>query len=210
MPVKIDEKTLERVREYFSKLENNVRIYYAIPEGGSKYGTLVRELLEILDGLSEKVTAIEMSKKFIEEHEIDKRPAIVIHGKKEYNIRYFGVPMGYEFGVLIEDIVYASKGVPDLPQEIISKISSIDRRVHIQVFVTPSCPYCPIMAKASHMYAIANLNIVADVIEVMEFPSLADKYKVYAVPKVVINDEIEFEGAVPHEFFVEKIVESLS
>jgi len=53
--------------------------------------------------------------------------------------------------------------------------------------------------------AIANLHIVADVVEVSEFPDLAQRYMVRGVPKTVINDSVEFLGNVPEATFVEHI-----
>jgi hypothetical protein len=53
--------------------------------------------------------------------------------------------------------------------------------------------------------AIANSHIVADVVEVSEFPDLAQRYMVRGVPKTVINDSVEFLGNVPEETFVEHI-----
>jgi hypothetical protein len=53
--------------------------------------------------------------------------------------------------------------------------------------------------------AIANPRIVADVVEVSEFPDLAQRYMVRSVPKTVINDGVEFLGNVPEETFVTHI-----
>lgn len=53
--------------------------------------------------------------------------------------------------------------------------------------------------------AIANPRIVADVVEVSEFPDLAQRYMVRGVPKTVINDDVEFLGNVPEETFVAHI-----
>jgi hypothetical protein len=53
--------------------------------------------------------------------------------------------------------------------------------------------------------AIANSHIVADVVEVSEFPELAQRYMVRGVPKTVINDSVEFLGNVPEATFVEHI-----
>jgi hypothetical protein len=53
--------------------------------------------------------------------------------------------------------------------------------------------------------AIANSRVVADVIEISEFPDLAQRYMVRGVPKTVINDTVEFVGNVPEETFVEHI-----
>jgi hypothetical protein len=53
--------------------------------------------------------------------------------------------------------------------------------------------------------AIANAHIVADVVEVSEFPDLAQRYAVRGVPKTVINETVEFLGNVPESMFVEHI-----
>ena len=53
--------------------------------------------------------------------------------------------------------------------------------------------------------AIENENIMADVIEVNEFPHLAQRYVIRGVPKTVINDTVEFIGNVPESQFMEHI-----
>ena len=65
------------------------------------------------------------------------------------------------------------------------------------------------MARAAHALAMANEHIRAEVIEVQEFPEVAQYYQVRGVPKTVINDHTEFVGAVPDEMFVDAILESL-
>ncbi len=65
------------------------------------------------------------------------------------------------------------------------------------------------MARAAHALAMANEHISAEVVEVQEFPEVAQYYQVRGVPKTVINDKAEFVGAVPDEMFVDAILESL-
>jgi hypothetical protein len=53
--------------------------------------------------------------------------------------------------------------------------------------------------------AIANSHVIADVVEVSEFPDLASRYAVRGVPKTVINDAVEFLGNVPEAAFAEHL-----
>lgn len=48
-------------------------------------------------------------------------------------------------------------------------------------------------------------HVTADVIEANEFPELSRRYAVSGVPKTIINDKVEFTGAVPEEQFVAAI-----
>ncbi len=54
--------------------------------------------------------------------------------------------------------------------------------------------------------AIESPNVTADVIEVSEFPDVAERYQVYGVPKVVLNEKQSFEGALPEAQFLSNVV----
>ena len=54
-----------------------------------------------------------------------------------------------------------------------------------------------------------NAHITADVIEITEYPEMAQKYQIYGVPKTVINDQVEFEGALPEEIFVHQALSAV-
>ncbi len=61
------------------------------------------------------------------------------------------------------------------------------------------------MRLAQHM-AVASKKVRADCIEAGEFAELAQRYRVMAVPKVVINDRVEFEGALPEREFLQAVL----
>jgi len=63
--------------------------------------------------------------------------------------------------------------------------------------------------RLAHRFAMENDLIRADCIESTEFPELAGKYRVYAVPKTVINEAAAFEGALPEGFFLDGILSAL-
>jgi len=175
-----------------------------------------QEILMELSGLSAEMLKVEVrdinadvaaAKQF----DIDKVPAIVLPtmdgGRR---VRYYGIPSGYEFRSLIDDISDISQRRTSLSEETMNELKKIDRPVHLQVFVTPTCPYCPSAVRTAHQLAMLNENIVADMIEATEFPELSEKYQVMAVPKVVINGKHSFEGALPENMFLENIQETLS
>jgi predicted DsbA family dithiol-disulfide isomerase len=58
--------------------------------------------------------------------------------------------------------------------------------------------------------AVESARVTADVIEAMEFPDLARRYSVRGVPKIVINDRVEFVGAQPETEFVKYIKEAIA
>lgn len=65
------------------------------------------------------------------------------------------------------------------------------------------------MRLALHM-AVASEQVRADCIEATEFPDLSQRYGVMAVPKIVINDRVEFEGALPERDFLSAVLRAVN
>jgi hypothetical protein len=54
------------------------------------------------------------------------------------NVRFVGLPAGYEFSTLVADVIDISKGQTGLAEQTRAAVAAIDRPVHIQVLVTPT------------------------------------------------------------------------
>ena len=63
--------------------------------------------------------------------------------------------------------------------------------------------------RLAHRFAMENDLVTADCVEATEFPDLAGKYRVYAVPRTVINQGAFVEGALPEEFFLDGILKAV-
>ncbi len=142
------------------------------------------------------------------QYNIDKIPATIITGNTAKNIRFFGIPSGYEYASFIEAIVDVSKGNTSLKPDTIEALNGIDTPIHIQTFVTPTCPYCTASVRLGHQFALESPHIVADMVEATEFPHLAQKYHVIGVPRTIINESITVEGAVPEETLLEHVLKA--
>ena len=59
------------------------------------------------------------------------------------------------------------------------------------------------------MMAMESPRVTADVIEATEFPELAQRYRVSAVPKTVINGKTEFLGGLPEPRFVAEVLKAV-
>jgi glutaredoxin-like protein len=170
---------------------------------------LVEEVASLSDKLSVEVYDFVKDKAVADELGIDKIPAVAIVGAKDYGIRLYGVPSGYEFGALIEDIRLASGGDSGLAPETREMVAKLTKPVRVQVFTTPTCPYCPRAVLLAHQLAVESDLITADGVEVVEFPHLATKYQVMGVPRTVIDEAIHIEGAVPEPMLMREFARLL-
>jgi glutaredoxin-like protein len=205
-----EERRKYLAEELARRLLNPVRLVVFTQEYECPYCAQTRSLLEELAGLSDKLS-VEVYD-FVADADkaraygVDKVPAVAIIGAKDYGLRFYGLPYGYEFQTLLEGVVSVSRGKAEVSEEAREKLRGIKSPVHIQVFVTLTCPYCPPVASLAFKFAVESDMIRADVIDVSEFPHIGQKYGVIGVPKTVINERVEFLGAVPEGIFLEYIL----
>ena len=201
----------DKLRLYLEKgMKDDVRLVMFTQEVECEFCKETREIVQLLSSLSGKIKVevydFVADAERARELRVDKIPAIVPLGKRDYGIRFYGMPSGYEFMSLVDAIIDVSTGTADLSERTKQAIKAISQPIHIQVFVTPTCPYCQRAVRLAHKLAVGNENIRADMVESVEFPQLAQKYSVMAVPKIVMNEKIEFVGALPEEHFVEHLM----
>jgi len=99
---------------------------------------LVQEVAALSDKLFVEVYDLVKDQAIAESLGIDKVPAVAVIGKKDYGIRMFGIPSGYEFGSLIESIKLVSEGESGLSAETKKQVAKLTKPVKIQVFITPT------------------------------------------------------------------------
>lgn len=210
----LKEKDKQEIIKRFENLKDKVKILFFTQELDCQYcretGQLLKELSELSDKIKLETYNFINDKEIADKFGIDKVPGIVVMSEDiDYGIRYYGIPAGYEFSSLLESIEMISTGDTQLSQDVIEKVKTINKPVHIQVFVTPTCPYCPSAVLMGHALAILNRNIRADMVEATEFPQLAYKYNVRGVPRVVINENHFFEGALPENLYVDEVLHAI-
>jgi len=175
---------------------------------------IAEEVAELSSRISLEVHDFEADKALAEQYGVTQIPATVVlrDGKapKDYGIRYYGVPAGYEFTSLIYDIIMIGTGESGLADATKNWLKDLKSPLHLQVFVTPGCPYCPQAVVLAHRLAMESELVRADMVEATEFPHLAMKYNVMGVPRTVINEHEHIEGAVPEPMLIEALKKVVS
>jgi len=210
----IQDKDRENIKKKLDEgLEGDVKLIMFTQENECQFCADTRGMVEELAGMSAKIEAeihdFIKDEKLAKSYGVKKIPAIVMLGEKDYGIRFYGIPSGYEFKSFQEDLVDVSRGRTDLSDDVKKKLANVKKPVHIQVLVSPTCSYCSMAVRTAHKLAIENEHIKADMVEMVEFPHLAQKYMAMSVPKIVINEIVDFVGAQPPEHFVEEIMRAL-
>lgn len=210
MPL-MDQDTQNQVRDLLAAVKLPVTLHVFTQEFECGYCKETRQIAEEVAGVSEHVTVqvhdFVAEKALADSLNIDKIPAIAVvgEGDKDYGIRFYGIPSGYEFTSLLEAIMLIGIGSFQLSDPTLSFLRDLEQSLHLQVFVTPTCPYCPQAVVLAHLLAYASDKVTADMVEVTEFPHLGQKYHVMGVPRTVINEHTYIEGAAPETMLLEKL-----
>ena len=210
-------------QQFQEKITRPVKMVVVTSETNCMYCTEVKMLAEELADLSPLISVetydLDKDKAIVDLYGIDKAPAILIvaDGRGEepdtdYGIRFYGIPSGYEFMSLLDALNTVGSNGKDLQimPETREFLENLDRDLHIQVFITPTCPYCPRAVMMAHHFAFISPRVKADMVEAMEFPELSNRYHVYGVPRTVINEVVHQEGAVPEPMMLQKLKEAVA
>jgi len=208
----LSEKNRKQIQARLAEMEQPVRLIHFTQELNCDSCEFTQRLLKEVAALSDQVT-LEVHNFVLEQEEaarfgVDKVPATIVANKKDHGIRLYGLPAGYEFAVLLEDILDVSRERTGLAAETRERLHTLTRPVHLQVFVTPTCPYCPSAARLAHQLALESDLVTADMIEATEYSDLVMKYGVQGVPKTIVNEMHAIEGALPEPYFVEQILQA--
>lgn len=207
----LSEKDRQQIVERLQQMQQPVKLVHFTQELDCELCRMTLDLLQdvaqLSDNISLEVYNFQLDKAKVAEYRVDKVPATVVQGEKDYGIRFYGLPAGYEFITLLEDILQVSSRESGLSPENTVKLSKLTEPMHLEVFVTPTCPYCPAAARLAHQLAIESDLITADMVEATEYPDLVRRYEVRGVPKTVINQAIWIDGSLPEADFIDQVLE---
>lgn len=210
----LNEEILKNVTEMLANLNSDVKLIVFTKQENCEYCPQIIQLLNEVAVTSDKVSVevheYNQDDQAVKDYKIDKAPSIAIVGEKDYGIRFNGIPSGYEFSTLLHGIQKASNGESELDEHTKTFLSTLNDPVLLQVFVTPTCPYCPRAATLAYDMAAQSDLVHAEVIESMEFQELANQFNVMGVPLSVINGKERVEGAAPVPQIVKAIQKTLA
>ena len=216
----LNDEVIEQVEEIFAGLQEPVQVLFFGSQQDCDYCEdtlqLVQEVVDISEKLELSIYDIEEHAALAGQYNVDKAPALVLAGRDgdqilDYGVRYAGIPSGHEFSSLIHTLLLVSGRDSDLSQDTRQKLQELDTPVHLMVFVTPTCPYCPRAVILAHQMAMESPMVEAEMIEATEFPELSTRFGVSGVPQTTINHGAgSVVGAVPEDQLLAEIQNALN
>jgi glutaredoxin-like protein len=139
----IGEADAVEIRERLKEMVNPVKLVHFtqtlnVEENARVAQQMLEELAALSDKLSLEVYNFVLDKGKVAQYGVDKVPATVVCNAKDYGIRFYGIPAGYEFSTLLDAILSVSQGESGLRAESKEKLKKVTKPLHLEVFVTPT------------------------------------------------------------------------
>lgn len=205
----IPEHEKKHLQQELALLDAPVRIVAVLSEEENKpFNEFCRELLTELSALSSKIQPVFAVKggPGAARYKVTRTPTLIIQ-PEIYNIRYTGSPAGEEARSFLLAIIMASTGKTALSPESRKRLAELKQKRNVKVFVSPTCPYCPMQVLLAVSAAIEMKEFITlDIIEIYENKDLAEKYNSFTVPSLFVDDGLVAHGLTPEEVFIEEIM----
>ncbi len=220
MEALLSDEIKDQVKDAFGQLIKPVEVLFFGSQDECDFCEQTQQLAEEVATLSSilelSVYDVEKDTQLASKYNVDKTPGLVITGRDgdelvDFGVRYAGVPAGHEFSSLIQDIILVSGRDSGLSQQTRAMLADLTEPVFLQVFVTPTCSYCPRAVILAHQMALESPLVQAEMVEATEFPELSARHHVSGVPQTTINDGAgHVVGAVPEAQLLAEIVRSIN
>ena len=139
----IRDEVAQQLRQEFEGLVNPVRLAVFSQALADPESEQVKRLMEELAALEPRISVesvnFVLDTERVQQLAIRRTPGIAIMGaEKDYGVRFYGLPSGYEFGTLIEAILDVGAGESGLSAQTREALAQVTRPLHLQVFSTPT------------------------------------------------------------------------
>jgi len=212
MPL-LSDRDRETVQKHLAGIQHPVTLLFFTQTIGAPESALVaKQVLDEVASISDLVSVEEanlvLDRDRAAQYGIDQIPSVVLlKDGQDTGMRFLGAPAGYEFMSLVEAVLLAGTDDSGLTPESKSLVAEhVSGPIDIQVFVTPTCPYCPRAVTLAHRMAREDSRIKASSVDAAEFIDLSQRFHVTGVPKTVVNGNTEIMGAVPEAAFVRAVL----
>jgi len=165
-----------------------------------------------LVNIARQISGVSMNRILIEEAAdsvFPGKPSLTLTDGQTANIHYLAAPEGRELPPFLEALSWLGGAEAPLNPETAQALNTLVTPVHILVLMAEACPHCPDTIRAALGLAICRPLFRVSVLDALQFPDMAEKYRVNSTPTVIINDGLTLVGRIGREELAGKLMNAV-
>jgi len=202
----LSDKDLAAVQKVTAVMAENVTIFANQPGTGDPFEANLINVARQISGVS--MNRVEL----VDEAGVRmyaEKPSLTLAAGKARNIHYLAAPEGSELGPFLEAVSWLGKGKEIPASEAPASLQDLSKPVDILVLIAPTCPHCPQVVRAALSMAIIQPLITVWVADAVQYPDLAERYKVKSTPTTIINDGMTIVGQIGVEQLADRLIRAM-
>jgi thioredoxin reductase (NADPH) len=178
-------------------------LLFSDPPKNEVFIQAARQVIRAFRDVSPKISLREygLTHKLAKKYGVDRAPTLLFDPGR-YPLRWLGVPIGEEGRTFLELLLVMGFRDPGLGRETRKILERIQEPRAMQLFISPTCPYCPQQAVNAIKAVVARPDLFSlEIIDIQINPDLGDRYNAFGVPLTLANGVQIAQGAQPEELF---------
>ena len=135
---------------------------------------------------------------------IERPPVTVLRGRNGREIRFTGLWSGLLFTAFMDALVYVGAGVAPINPETREALHELEEELRLELLIAPYDPYSAYTLRVAAAFAVEARRVRLEVIEISEFPRLAQARMVSEIPVLLVNGR-RFTGAWDENDLIEQL-----
>lgn len=201
----LSDSDLMRVQEVSLALTKPVKLLL--------FGTGSQSIFEkkIFD-VARQVSGVSMNRILMEETSepvLVGKPSMTVTNGEDRRINYIATPEGSELAPFLEVIGWLGSDSGHTNSSTKRILEQLDLPANIMVLMASSCPHCPQTVRSALIQAVQSDLVSVIIVDVLEFPDLAEQFKCKSTPTTIVNGEMTIVGNIGADDLARKLVESI-
>ncbi|PLK50026.1 alkyl hydroperoxide reductase subunit F [Uliginosibacterium sp. TH139] len=194
----LDATLKTQLQSYLTRLQHPIELVAALDDGAKS--AEVRELLDEISALSDKITLLE------DTDASQRKPSFAVRrAGSDMKIRFAGIPLGHEFTSLVLALLQAGGHPPKVEADVIEQIKALPGHYDFEVFISLTCHNCPDVVQALNLMAVLNSNVRSTMIDGALFQAEVESRQIMGVPAIYLNGELFGQGRMTLEEIIAKL-----
>ena len=192
----LDASLTDQLRTHLERVTLPIELAASLDDGPKS--AELAELLDEIASLSDHITVVR--------RDDARQPSFAIErAGTDISVRFAGIPLGHEFTSLVLALLWVGGHPPNVDDEVLEQVRSLDGEYHFETYMSLSCQNCPDVVQALTLMSVVNPNIHHVAIDGALFQDEVDQRKVMAVPTVFRDGELFESGRMSLEQIVARL-----